>query len=62
MSQPNNNSPLWGPDNPHPLSRLKTELDWEGKSDEDGNLFGSDGRLAALPQPRDRIGDGIHHF
>jgi hypothetical protein len=27
----------WGPDNPHPLSRLKTELVWEGKCDEFGN-------------------------
>jgi hypothetical protein len=24
------------PDNPHPLSGLKTELVWEGKYDEDG--------------------------
>jgi len=28
---------LYGPDNPHPLSRLKTELVWEGKYDEYGN-------------------------
>jgi adenine-specific DNA-methyltransferase len=27
----------WGPDNPHPLSRLKTELVWEGKYDEYGH-------------------------
>ena len=27
----------WGPDNPHPLSRMKTELVWEGKYDEYGN-------------------------
>jgi adenine-specific DNA-methyltransferase len=27
----------WGPDNPHPLSRIKTELIWEGKYDEYGN-------------------------
>lgn len=24
----------WGPDNPHPLSLMKTELVWEGKYDE----------------------------
>jgi len=24
----------WGPDNPHPLSRMKTELVWDGKYDE----------------------------
>jgi len=28
---------LYGLDNPHPLSRLKTELVWEGKYDEYGN-------------------------
>ena len=27
----------WGPYNPHPLSRMKTELVWEGKYDEYGN-------------------------
>ncbi|GMV35666.1 MAG: hypothetical protein AMXMBFR61_01740 [Fimbriimonadales bacterium] len=27
----------WGPDNPHPLSTMKTELVWEGKYDEYGN-------------------------
>jgi len=27
----------WGPDNPHPLSRMRTELVWEGKYDEYGN-------------------------
>ena len=30
-------SPAWGPDNPYPLSRMKTELIWEGKYDEYGN-------------------------
>jgi DNA modification methylase len=25
--------PQWGPDNPHPLSKIKTELIWEGKYD-----------------------------
>ena len=27
----------YGPENPHPLSVLKTELVWEGKHDEYGN-------------------------
>jgi hypothetical protein len=31
MSNRKNNSSNWGPENPHPLSRLKTELVWEGK-------------------------------
>lgn len=26
----------WGPENPHPLSRMRTELVWEGKYDEYG--------------------------
>ncbi len=26
----------WGPDNPHPLSKIKTELIWDGKYDEYG--------------------------
>lgn len=34
----------WGPGNPHPLSRTKTELVWEGKYDEYGNR-----RLVSLP-------------
>ncbi len=39
--------PIYGPDNPHPLSTRKTELVWEGKYDEYGNrrevdIFGCD--------------------
>ncbi len=30
-------SQAWGPDNPHPLVKMKTELVWEGKYDEYGN-------------------------
>ena len=30
-------SARWGPDNPHPLSKMKTELVWDGKYDEYGN-------------------------
>ena len=26
----------WGPDNPHPLSKMKTEMVWDGKYDEYG--------------------------
>jgi len=37
MPERKNNPIAWGPDNPHPLSRLKTELVWEGKYDEYGN-------------------------
>ncbi len=32
-----NEETKWGPGNPHPLSRMKTELVWEGKYDEYGN-------------------------
>jgi adenine-specific DNA-methyltransferase len=34
----------YGPENPHPLSQMKTELVWEGKYDEYGNR-----RLVKLP-------------
>src|SRR4030042_4469071 len=27
----------WGPQNPHPLSKMRTEIVWEGKYDEYGN-------------------------
>ncbi len=42
----------YGPDNPHPLSKRKTELVWEGKYDEYGNrrevdLLNITGRLTA---------------
>ena len=30
-------TPAWGPENPHPLSQIKTELVWEGKYDEYGS-------------------------
>ena len=36
---------VWGPKNPHPLSRMKTELVWEGKYDEYGER-----RPVHLPQ------------
>ncbi|MBI5707598.1 MAG: site-specific DNA-methyltransferase [Armatimonadetes bacterium] len=43
----------WGPDNPHPLSRMKTELVWEGKYDEYGNRRAV--KLPETPLPLQRI-------
>ncbi len=43
----------WGPQNPHPLSRIKTELVWEGKYDEYGNRRPV--RLPTSPLPLQRI-------
>ncbi len=43
----------WGPESPHPLSRLKTELVWEGKYDEYGNPRPV--RLPTSPLPLQRI-------
>jgi len=47
-------SPLrpWGPDNPHPLSTMKTELVWEGKYDEWGNRREVDIAGCAMPMQR----------
>lgn len=42
----------WGPDNPHPLSVLKTELIWEGKYDECGNRRLVDIAGQAMPMQR----------
>jgi len=39
----------WGIDNPHPLSRMKTELVWEGKYDEYGNRRTVDVAGCAMP-------------
>lgn len=39
----------WGPDTPHPLSTLKTELVWEGKYDEYGNRREVDVAGCAMP-------------
>ena len=39
----------YGPDNPHPLSQVKTELVWEGKYDEHGRRREVDIAGAALP-------------
>ncbi|MEK6705066.1 MAG: site-specific DNA-methyltransferase [Bdellovibrionota bacterium] len=43
----------WGPDNPHPLSALKTELVWEGKYDQYGNRRTVD--IAGCPMPMQKI-------
>ena len=47
------NSKLYGPGNPHPLSQLRTELVWEGKYDEYGNRREVD--VAGLSMPMQRI-------
>ncbi|MDW8320176.1 MAG: site-specific DNA-methyltransferase [Armatimonadota bacterium] len=45
--------PEYGPQNPHPLSRMKTELVWEGKYDEYGNRRPV--RLPQSPLPLQRV-------
>jgi hypothetical protein len=45
--------PVWGPSNPHPLSKMKTELVWEGKYDEYGNRREVD--IARLAMPMQRV-------
>ena len=42
----------YGPHNPHPLSRMKTELVWEGKYDEFGNRREVDIAGCAMPMQR----------
>lgn len=44
--------PVHGPDNPHPLSVLKTELVWEGKYDCYGNRREVDIAGSALPMQK----------
>jgi len=48
-----NMKPIFGPDNPHPLSRIKTELVWERKYDEYGNRRPV--KLPPSPLPLQRI-------
>jgi hypothetical protein len=43
----------YGPNNPHPLSQLKTELVWDGKYDEYGNCREVD--VAGLAMPLQKI-------
>ena len=42
----------WGPDNPHPLSTMKTELVWEGKYDEFGRRREVDISGSAMPMQK----------
>jgi len=44
---------IYGPNNPHPLSRMKTELVWEGKYDEFGNR--REVNFAGLAMPLQKI-------
>ena len=53
MSKPSDKLPAYGPDNPHPLSTMRTELVWEGKYDEYGNRREVD--VAELAMPLQRI-------
>jgi adenine-specific DNA-methyltransferase len=47
------NGKLYGPANPHPLSRLRTELIWEGKYDEHGNRREVD--IVGISMPMQKI-------
>lgn len=47
------NAPVYGPHNPHPLSKMKTELVWDGKYDEFGNRREVD--VAGMAMPMQRI-------
>jgi len=42
----------WGPTNPHPLSKMRTELVWDGKYDEFGNRREVDVAACAMPMQR----------
>lgn len=50
---PKNYAEAYGPNNPHPLSTLKTELVWDGKYDEYGNRREVD--LAGSTMPLQKI-------
>jgi len=45
--------PVYGPGNPHPFSKIKTELIWDGKYDEFGNRREID--IAGLSMPMQKI-------
>ena len=42
----------WGPTNPHPLSKMRTELVWDGKYDEFGNRREVDVAACAMPMQK----------
>jgi DNA modification methylase len=42
----------WGPTNPHPLSKMRTELVWDGKYDEFGNRRELDIAACAMPMQK----------
>ena len=42
----------WGPTNPHPLSKMRTELVWDGKYDEFGNRRELDVAAWAMPMQK----------
>lgn len=44
--------PQWSPQNPHPLSQMRTELVWEGKYDEFGNRREVDIAACAMPMQK----------
>lgn len=52
MNSNSHNSPTYGPHNPHPLSRLQTELVWEGKYDEYGERRPVDSTSLGMPMQR----------
>jgi len=52
QAQPGTPLRPWGPDNPHPLSMMRTELVWEGKYDEWGNRREVDIAGCAMPMQR----------
>lgn len=52
-SNKGNGQPVYGPQNPHPLSNRKTELIWEGKYDEYGNRREVD--IAGCSMPMQKI-------
>ena len=42
----------WGPTNPHPLSKMRTEMVWDGKYDEFGNRREVDVAACAMPMQK----------
>jgi adenine-specific DNA-methyltransferase len=52
MDMTNQDAPNFGPQHPHPLSQLQTELVWEGKYDEHGDRRGVDPSALAMPMQR----------